>query len=180
MDLSQFWRVTLSSIKVVSFSIIYHFIFIVLLTVRACMVCFVQSHMFICVFGYNVLPNIKHRLTIPVSLLEASWARRLPAQAHWHRAAAATVTVGVLWRVLRHGDIEGGVTVIDSVALGVHQRVTQEVIGHRCLCWRRNDRKWHHLNHLGNVDFSIFEQYWHYYFCVCVCVFFLNKSRQCL
>lgn len=39
-------------------------------------------------------------LTISVSVLEASWARRLSAHAHRSRAAAAAVTVGVLGWVL--------------------------------------------------------------------------------
>lgn len=82
--------------------------------------------------------TIKHSLTIPVSFLEASRARRLPAQAHGSRATAATVTIGVLRRVLRRHDVEGGVAGVDGVALGVHWRVTQEVIGHRRLCWKRN------------------------------------------
>lgn len=74
------------------------------------------------------------RPTIPVSIMETSGARHLSAQAPWQGAAAATVTVGVL--VLRRGDIEGGVAGIHQVAFGVHQRLTQEVISHRGLCWR--------------------------------------------
>lgn len=89
------------------------------------------------VFLVNVHQNIKHSLTVPVSFLEASWARCLSAQAHWHRTAAATVTIGVLWWVLRCRDIEGGVAGIHSVALGVHWWVTQEVIRHWRLCCRR-------------------------------------------
>lgn len=49
------------------------------------------------------------RLTIPVPVVEASGARRPPAQARRQGAAAAAVTVGVLWHVLGRGDIEGGV-----------------------------------------------------------------------
>lgn len=69
----------------------------------------------------NIYINI---LTIPVSFLEASWARCLSAQAHWSRATATTVTIGMLWRVLWRHNVEGGVTGIYSVALGVHQSVT--------------------------------------------------------
>lgn len=71
--------------------------------------------------GTLALSSVWHRtVSIPVSFLEASWTRCLSAQAHWSRATATTVTIGVLWWVLRCHDIEGRVTGIYSVALGVH------------------------------------------------------------
>lgn len=75
-------------------------------------------------------------LTVPVAVVEESGAGCPPAQAPRQGAAAATVTIGVLRRILRRADIEGGVAGIHRVALGVHQRLTQEVIGHGGLCWR--------------------------------------------
>lgn len=74
---------------------------------------------------------------MPVSILEARWARCLSAQASRHGAAAATIAVRVLGRVLRHRDIKGRVAGVDGVALGVHRRITQVVIRHWSLCWDR-------------------------------------------
>lgn len=73
-------------------------------------------------------------LTMPVALLEAGRAGRLSAQAAGPRAAAAPVAVRVLQRVLRRGDVEGGVAGVHCVAFGVGRRVTQVVVWHGRLC----------------------------------------------
>lgn len=99
----------------------------------------------------NLNLNAQHSLTISVSVLEAGWARRLSAQSDWHGAAAATVTVRMLREVLRCCDTEGRVTGIYSVALGVHRRVTQEVIRHWRLCWRRDNRKWNRTSRFYRI-----------------------------
>lgn len=89
-------------------------------------------------FCFSVhIPITKRSLTVPVSILEACWARCLSAQAARHGAAAATIAVRVLGRVLRHRDVKGRVAGVDGVALRVHRWVTQVVIGHWCLCWDR-------------------------------------------
>lgn len=78
---------------------------------------------------------MNRNLTVSVSFLEAGGAGRLPAQSAGPGTAAAPVAIQVLHWVLRRGDVEGGVTGVHGVALGVRRWVTQVVIRHGRLCW---------------------------------------------